>query len=156
VGAVALQIADAVVSEINSNAALWVPQTFTAHRLWLPIVDLETAPTLAVTVIPNAIPVNERVTRALRQYHYRVDVVIDAKIASQANADLDPFALLAEQISDYFCEGNALAAFSSSPRQPAVPIAALVDPLMYPDQLDGKFVFTSVVQLTILLERKNP
>jgi len=149
---VAVQVADAIAAELNARPALWAPQSFTAVRAWLPVTQLEKFSGLQVTATPNAIVLGElRARDKRREYHYRRDVVIQAKVADAGNASCDPFSLLAEQIGDHFA-GLTLPAYAG-PGGAAVVTSALVDPECYHEWLDAYRVFATVVQMTVLLVR---
>ena len=141
--AVAVDIADAVVSALNAQT---FSQAFTAARLYVPRETLEELKTLAVSVVPESV-VATRHDRAAFEEDYRVVVAIRKKLTGDAPADVDPYVLLTQEIADYL-RANRPPLYSD-----AAPVAVEIDPFFVPDQLDTKRQFTSLLTVTYQLFR---
>lgn len=152
--AVVLQIADAMVAEINAAS---LEQTVEAQRFYVPVYDLQKdLGSLKVSVVPKEIPQVQMMTRHSDDFTYNVDVAVQQKLPATAIAlpDIiafcDPLMLLMEQIIDLF-RGKPLAAV------PGVECMGVANPFLYaPDMLDEVRVFTSIATLTFKLVRDRP
>lgn len=137
--AIIIEIADAVVSELNEVVVpVRFSQTFTAQRLPVPIIDMDSMGTdLFVTVIPSVIPSISNETRTASKRDYQIDIVIQKKV-SDLNSEIDPLVLLAEEFCNYFERINL---------DGSVCIEVGNDPVVLADHLRQMGVFTSVVTL---------
>ena len=96
--ALIIDIADAVVSELN-DAAFGTP--FTATRAYVPRFDLEEMGTLRVTVVPKGVEISTA-SRSGHQHDYRIDIGVQRKFEQEEAAELDPLMDLVEEIADHF------------------------------------------------------
>lgn len=158
---VSSQIADAVIYELQArqNASPFA-KLFYAKRAWKPFFDLANFTEVQVTVVPRT-EVRERQTRGgLAVIDYRIDIGVQQKVAvdpasvdpdaglGTANvADVDALVLFVQELADFL----AVTPLTTGPRC-ALTITT-VDPLAYPDFLQEKLLFTSVVNLTYRLAR---
>jgi hypothetical protein len=137
--AVIIDIADAVVAEINGHE--WASVTgVVAWRHYRPLFDLKEMATLHVTVIPRAwstVPAS----RASDQNEYQIDVGVQQKVDGEV-AGSDPLMGLVQEMVEFF-RLRRLAAY---------PDAACVKvenaPAWVPEHLQELRQFTSVLTLT--------
>ncbi|HUX15211.1 MAG TPA: hypothetical protein VMW52_01995 [Phycisphaerae bacterium] len=94
----ALDIADAVVSELNAGS--W-SQSFTAERMYHPVHKLADMDTLHVTVVPAG-ATREIDTRGSNRGSYDVDIGVQKKYQAETAAELDPLVDLVEEFEEYF------------------------------------------------------
>ncbi|MBI5725019.1 MAG: hypothetical protein HZA50_13745 [Planctomycetes bacterium] len=138
---VIVDIADAVVSELNAGA---FSQTFTAQRAWLPRFDLVDLKDLHVTVVPKGVSV-QPAGRKVCQYEYSVDAGVQKKLTinnGMEKAEIDALIVLVEEIAGFFRQR----------RLSAYPDAAWVKTeyshLYVVEHLSQLSQFTSVLTLT--------
>ena len=140
--AIIADIADAVVSALNTPPTPF-SQTFTAQRQSLPILELETMDsTLYVNVLTSAIPAISQVSRDASRRDYRIEVVIQKRLADETPASIDPLLTLAEEIIDTF-QSQRLKDYKS-----AICVEVGNEPVYLADHLERLRQFTSVVSLT--------
>jgi len=141
---VIIQIADAVVAQLNSSGSPLAPAEgdplAVAARAYAPVFDLGEMADLHVTVVPKAATA-ERLDRASRQFDYSIDVAVQKKLGDASNAEIDALMLLVEQITDHF-NGNRPAQFAG-----AVCLRVENDPIYSPDHMRELRQFTSVLTL---------
>jgi hypothetical protein len=141
--AVILEIADAVVAELNS-ASFSLP--FTAVRHYQPTFDLMEMKTLHVSVVPRSLLAANAVDRNQASVDYLIDVGVQQK-TDMSQAALDSLMALVEEIADHF-RGKPLAGY---------PVARCMvvknEPIYFPDHLERLRQFTSVVTLTFRVWR---
>jgi len=134
--ALLLDIADAVVDELNSGSFSLV---FNAVRGYVPVYDLEDLADLRVTVVPAGVDA-ARASRGEDQVDYRVDVAVQQR--AETDADADALVGLVEEIADHF-RHLTLAT------NPAAYCAAYEhDPVYAPEHMREGRVLTSVLRLT--------
>lgn len=146
--AVIVQIADAVAAAINGAT---LSQSVAAERLYVPVHELNDLDTVKVSVVPAGLAIEE-LTRASDLFTYTVDVGIQRKVSpadpsTLANADVDPWVTLTEEIGDLF-RGRRVGGFRCT--------GVANRPVYSPDHLDEKRVFTSVLSLTFTVDRVRP
>lgn len=107
--AVILDIADAVVAELNAAA---LSQPISAQRLYLPQFKLTEMQSLHVTIVPKGV-VYGMADRSRGQGDYSLDLAVQRKFASGNNAELDPLTNLVEEIVDYL-RGRRLATYPNA------------------------------------------
>ncbi|MCG3178314.1 MAG: hypothetical protein BIFFINMI_00640 [Phycisphaerae bacterium] len=134
---VVIQIADAVVAELNAGG---FSQAFVAQRAYAPVFDLGEMADLHVTVVPRAASA-ERLDRASRQFDYSIDVAVQKKLADGGNVEIDALMFLVEQIADHF-NGRRPAQLNS-----AVCLRVENDPIYSPEHMRELRQFTSVLTL---------
>ena len=106
--AVEVQIANALVAELNDPARPWAGQ-FVAARSWLPIYEAAGLSTLRVSVVPLTLE-QEELTRTKEQREYGLVVDFQKKVAAATlQADADALTYLAEQVLDFFSDDHPLA-----------------------------------------------
>lgn len=140
-----LDIADAVVSELNSNT---FSQTFTAIRKYIPEYQTPDYATIKVTVIAND-DTSEILTRAGVQDDIAIDIGVQKKLVNPPvgkfdvdPAEVDPLLNFLEELKEFFL-GHALAAIPN-----AGCIKAKYVPIYAPGQMREDRIFTGVVTLT--------
>lgn len=102
-------VGDAIVAELGGAgpAGGW-PLPFAAARLWMPLLSLSpgsAVPQLAgtqISVVPDAMPTDERLTRALQRQVFEMYLLVQAKVPDQTNASIDPLVHLLETVKDWF------------------------------------------------------
>ena len=95
--AAAVQIADAVVEALNGGA---FGEDFTAERGYRPAFDLKDMKDLKLTVVPKAVEMTTA-GRGLAQADVQIDVGVQKKLATGANAEIDGLMALVEEIAAY-------------------------------------------------------
>lgn len=140
-GAMLIDITNAVVAELNGVAAGTFAQTFVAARHYRPQFDLAELKTLRVSVVPKGIAITG-LMRSANQHDVSVDVAVQKKVNPADSAELDGLMTLVEQIADYF----------RLRRLTALPMALWMKtenlPVYAPEHMEQKQVFTSVLTLT--------
>lgn len=101
-----VQIADAIVSELNSTSRTW-SQGFRAKRSWLPVYDADELVDLQVSVVPLTIE-EEDETRTLDRYRYGVAIDLQKSVKIDRRDEIDQLTKLAEEIHDFFANDHAL------------------------------------------------
>lgn len=139
-------IADALVTELNSAAPGTFAQPFTAVRGYRPQYDLAELKTLRVSVVPRGIGITGLMRNA-NQHDVAIDVAVQKKVSEGNAAELDGLMLLTEQIADFF-RLRRLAALPEAlwTKTDNVPVYS-------PEHLEQKQVFTSVLTLTFRVVR---
>ena len=152
--ALTLDIADAVVAELNAAPPGTFDPAFTAMRRVLPVFDLAEMADLHVSVVPRAIEI-AGATRSASQYDVQIDIGVQQKLTSGGGGgDLDqqvpPLCELVDQIATYLTRRVLQA-------DPGVPNAVWVrlanDPIYAPEHLSQLRQFTSVLTLTYRITR---
>lgn len=137
-----IQIADAVVAQLNSAT---FSQPITATRHYAPSYKLPDMKTLHVTVVPRGIS-STSLDRNRDMFSYEIDVAVQKKTDGD-QATLDALMTLVEEIADHLRVGT-LASF---------PNARCMDvknsPVFSPEHLDEFRQFTSVLTITFSLVR---
>ncbi|NJL32249.1 MAG: hypothetical protein HC898_11885 [Phycisphaerales bacterium] len=145
-GALLIDIAQALVTELNAAAPGSFTQTFTAVRGYCPQFDLAELKTLRVTVVPRKLELAS-LTRQSNQHDVSVDVAVQKKVLLTDVAQLDDLMMLVEQIGDYF----RLRRLTALPNVLWLRTENL--PVYIPEHLEEKQVFTSVLTLTFRVAR---
>lgn len=154
--AVVIEIADAVVAELN-GATLSMP--FTAERRYVPRfklrknqpgegADLPDLETLRVSVVPRGLSA-ATLARRSHDFDYLVDVAVQKRLEDDEPATVDPYMRLPEEIIDLF-RGGTLSGLD------AKCVAVANEPIYAPEHLNDSNVFTSVVTLTFRKVRAEP
>jgi len=141
--AVILEIADAVVAELNGTS-FSVP--FTAVRRYQPKFDLMEMQTLHVSVVPRSLLAAKSVDRNKASVDYLIDVGVQQK-TDMSQAALDGLMALVEEIAAHF-EGKPLAGYAA-----ARCMVVKNEPVYFPDHLEQLRQFTSVLTLTFRVWR---
>ncbi len=92
-----VQIADAVVAELNAAA---FSLGFTAERHYLPKFELSELTTLRVSVVPREIA-STSLDRNRDSFDYLIDVAVQKKVDPSVE-NLDALMALVEEIADHF------------------------------------------------------
>ena len=135
-----INIADAVVSEINNAPGGTFSEAVTARRSVLPKSDLAELTELKVTVVPKRVDIT-RASRLGRQVDVTVDIGIQQKVGTDLEADVERLMEVVEQIAD-FLDGRALAGAGQ-----AVYVQLRNEPVYSPELLNEQRVFTSVLTI---------
>ena len=141
-----IDVADAVVAELNGAPAGTFAQAFTAARHYRPQFDLAELKTLRVSVVPKAIAVTG-LMRSANQHDVSIDVAVQKKVSPDDAAELDGLMTLTEQIADFF-RLRRLAALPQAlwTKTDNVPVYS-------PEHLEQKQVFTSVLTFSYRVVR---
>lgn len=144
-----INIADAVVAELNTASAGTFTPTFTAVRRVLPVFELAEMTELHVSVVPRAVEITGS-TRSACQHDVQIDIGIQQKLAS-TDGELDQqvpmLCELVDQIADYLRR----RVLQATPQ--AVWVRAANDPIYAPEHLSQLRQFTSVLTLTYRVMR---
>lgn len=135
--AVILDIADAVVAELN-NTPFSLP--FTAERHYRPRYDLAEMTTLRVSVVPRSSEA-QGLNRELDGYDYVIDIAVQQR-TDMSQAALDALMTLAEEIADHFREHS----LTTYPDARCTEVRH--EPVYAFEHLDELRQFTSIVTLT--------
>ncbi len=99
--AVIVDIADAVVAELNGHT---FSQAFTAVRLYRPVFELADMKTLHVSVVLKGVEM-QGASRSVVQHDYQIDVGVQKKLPTSPSGDaaeIDALMALVEEIADFF------------------------------------------------------
>jgi len=142
-----VNLADAVVEQINSAPEGTFSETFTAARHYRPEFELKELSEVRVSVVPRKIDITN-ISRQANQYDVAIDVAVQKKVNAADLEQLDALMALVEQIADIFRlrrvplpDGSALWGKTEN------------DPVFAPEHLETKQVFTSVLTLTFRIAR---
>lgn len=137
----AIQMADAIVAELNSSDREW-SQDFSAERAYLPTGDLAAADfkNLKVSVVAREFD-PELATRSGTE----IDIAVDIGVQKKTDADkelTDPLVALGEELAKYFRATKLTAGdkvFSC--------YEAKLSPIFIPDHLEKYGVYSGVVTI---------
>ncbi len=135
---VILQIADAVVAQLNAAS---LSQPVVAQRHYQPVFELREMKDLKVTVVPRGVTL-VLAGRAVDLDEFQVDVGVQKKVASVEAAHLDPLIALVAEMAQLF-RGKRLNALPG-----AIWTKSVIDPLYAPEHLELYRQFTSVLTLS--------
>ncbi len=140
-GAIVIDIADAVVAELNGDD---FSQAFTAQRRVRPSFELADLADLRVTVVPKGVEITGA-SRSLSQYDVQVDIGIQKKLPAGADEDTEVPTMcgLVEEVAD-FLKGKPLEGDGWR----ASWVRTANEPVYSTEHLAEKRVFTSVLTLT--------
>jgi len=140
-------LADAVVAALNGET---FSQSFTAARTYLPVSTQQSLQTLRVTVVPLG-PTIEGDSRAAARVELPVQIGVQKKLDGDANADIDPLVLLAEEIADYWLPNSGdrpIIAFGAGGAHAAYCVSLNHDFVAAVEHLDSMRVLTCVMTVT--------
>jgi hypothetical protein len=100
-----IDITEAVKDRLNAAPGGTFVLPFTAVRVYRPSDKLEALENLSVQVIPGPYE-RERISRGSVQKTHSVAVLVQRRVESETNADIDPLTELCEQIADYIGPGE--------------------------------------------------
>jgi hypothetical protein len=140
--AVILDIADAVVAELNATA---FSQPLTAERYYRPQFELSEMTELKVTVVPRALA-SKTLDRSRDSFDYQIDVAVQKKTDISPEA-LDALMTLVEEIADHFRK-HPLASYPD-----ARCTEVKNEPVYALEHLDELRQFTSVITLSFQVWR---
>jgi len=143
VASVAVEIAEAVKTELNAEA---FGMAFTAERAYLPEYDLQDMSVLTVTVVPKAMD-GERVARSAEQVDYQIDVGVQKKLATASVAEIDALMALVQEIAD------RLRFRRLAEKPDALWVRTQNEPVYSVEHLSQLRQFTSVLTLTYRVAR---
>jgi hypothetical protein len=137
VSATILDIADAVVAQLNATA---FSQPVTAERHYQPQFELSEMTELRMSVVPRSVT-SKGLDRSRDSFDYRIDVAVQQKL-DPTPGNLDALMALVEEIADHF-RSEPLAGYpqARSTEVENVPVYSL-------EHLDEFRQFTSVITLT--------
>ncbi len=136
-----MNIADAVVAELNAAPEETFSKSFTAVRKVIPAYELSELSELKVTVVPKAIEIASS-TRGGAQHDFSVDIGIQQKISKDVDGDVESLMGLVDKIAAYLTK-RKLADISW-----AAWVSIKNDPPYVPEHLLEKRTFTSVLTIT--------
>jgi hypothetical protein len=142
VPATIVQIADAVVAELNGTT---FSQPLTAERHYQPVFELAEMTELRVSVVPRSV-VSKGLDRSRDSFDYQIDVAVQRKV-EPTQGNLDALMELVEEIADHF-RTQPLAGF---PQARCTEVAN--EPVYAMEHLDEFRQFTSVLTLTFRVWR---
>jgi hypothetical protein len=136
VAATILDIADAVVAQLNATA---FSQSVTAERHYQPQFELSEMTELRVSVVPRSVT-SKGLDRSRDSFDYRIDVAVQQKL-DPTPGNLDALMALVEEIADHF-RSEPLAGYPQArcTEVENVPVYSL-------EHLDEFRQFTSVITL---------
>ena len=139
--ALIIDIADAVVTELNAAPAGTFDPAFTALRRVLPEFDLPDLAELRVTVVPKAVEINGS-TRLTSQFDCQIDIGVQKKLGKDIDTETEGLCGLVDSIAGYL-RSRSLAA---APH--ALWVRTRNDPVYAPEHLADQRAFTSVLTVT--------
>ncbi|HID23431.1 MAG TPA: hypothetical protein EYP14_13680 [Planctomycetaceae bacterium] len=140
--AVILNIADAVVAELNAGT---FSQPVTAVRHYQPKFELSEMAALHVSVVPRSL-VSRSLDHSRESFDYQIDVAVQQK-TDMSTASLDGLMGLVEEIADHF-RTKPLAGYPD-----ARVTEVKNEPVYAPEHLEELRQFTSVITLTFRVWR---
>jgi hypothetical protein len=135
--AVIVQLADAIVSDLNAAS---FSQPVVVQRTYLPRWKLEELATIRVSVVPKD-DVGERASRAQWREDYQLDVAIQQRLGANEAAQMDGLILLGQELADYFKTRNPTGNLATL-------TAVAFAPLFDPEHLEKHKTLTTVINLT--------
>lgn len=139
-----LNIADAVVAELNTIVLPAASKDPVAERLYLPRFELPEMTDLHVSVVPKSIEV-QQAARAVTRSDHQVDIAVQQRINPQDLADVDRLLTLIGTIEAHF-RGNGGRRLTSFPG--AAWLGSRFEPIFALEHLETLRQFTSVLTLT--------
>ena len=139
--ALIIDIADAVVAELNAAPAGTFDPAFTALRRVLPEFDLPELAELKVTVVPKAVEINGS-TRLTSQFDCQIDIGVQKKLGKDLDTEVAELCGLVDGIAGYLRRRSLAAA------PHAVWVRTRNDPVYAPEHLAEQRAFTSVLTVT--------
>jgi hypothetical protein len=147
--ALTLDIADAVVAELNAAPPGTFDPAFTAVRRVLPVFDLAEMTDLHVSVVPRAVEI-AGATRSMSQHDVQIDIGVQKKLVTgdgELDQQVPALCELVDQIAAYLMR-RVLQAIPG-----AVWVRLANDPIYAPEHLSQLRQFTSVLTLTYRITR---
>ena len=139
--ALIIDIADAVVAELNAAPAGTFDPGFTAERRVLPEFDLSELAELKVTVVPKTVEINGS-TRLASQFDCQIDIGVQKKLGKDLDTEVAELCGLVDGIAGYLRRRSLAAA------PHAVWVRTRNDPVYAPEHLADQRAFTSVLTVT--------
>ncbi|MCC7350213.1 MAG: hypothetical protein IT446_06555 [Phycisphaerales bacterium] len=136
-----IDIADAVVGELNAAPPGTFSPAFTAVRRALPEYTLSDLADLKVTVVPRGVEIVGS-TRSTSQFDWQVDIGVQKKLGTDLDAEVTTLCKVATQIADY------LRRRTLSGVPDAVWVRMKNDPVYAPDHLADQRAFIGVLTVT--------
>ena len=139
--ALIIDIADAVVTELNAAPAGTFDPAFTAARRVLPEFDLAELAELKVTVVPKAVEISGSM-RSVGQFDFQIDIGVQKKLGKDLDTETAGLCGLVDGIAGYLRRRSLAAA------PHAVWVRTQNDPVYAPEHLAEQRAFTSVLTVT--------
>jgi hypothetical protein len=136
-----IDIADAVVAELNAAPAGTFEPAITAVRRVLPEFDLPELAELKVTVVPKAVEINGS-TRSASQFDCQIDIGVQKKLGKELDTEVPNLCGLVDGIAEYLRRRPLVAA------PHAIWVRSRNDPVYAPEHLAEQRAFTSVLTIT--------
>lgn len=141
-------IADGIKAELE---AATLSQTFTVQRVYVPTTPLEEMAGVTLYVVgldEKVILFGENTTRAFCEHQYTARIAIYAPASLSDTAGLDALSDFRQEVIDLFKTNRTLAGV-----QGASLLELTNSPTYFPDALEGKGLFATVIQLVYRLIR---
>lgn len=152
-----IQIADAVVAELNDPVRTWAG-TFAASRKWMTIYSPADLTNLKCKVVATRILEENRISRSdpNARESFKYEVAIDFQVMFPAiddagnidNSLCDAQANIAEAVHDFFRDGHRLATMTS-----ALVWQALRETLFDEELLYSQRTWETTIMLTVFITR---
>jgi hypothetical protein len=135
-----VQVADAVVAELNSSPLASDPG-FKAVRHYRPVFEMAELKTLRVSVVPLGITIEPQ-DRSQNAHDIAIDVAVQQRVQAGDNEALDQLMNLVQSVAE------TLRLRRLSTMQQAMWVKTENVPIYSPDHLETKGAFTSVLTVT--------
>lgn len=140
-------MADAVVEVLNGET---FSQSFVSTRTYLPVSTQQDLQSLRVTVVPLG-PTIEGDSRSTSRVELPVQIGVQKRLDGDANTDIDPLVLLAEEIADYWLPASGdrpILVFGAGDAHAAYCVSLTHDFVAAVEHLDSMRVLTCVMTAT--------
>lgn len=139
-----LNIADAVVAELNTVVLPGASLPDTAERLYLPRFELPEMSDLHVSVVPKSIDITQ-LARTITRNDHQIDIAVQQRADPRKLDELDPLLQLVGTIEAHF-RGGGGRRLTSFPG--AAWAGSRFEPIYATEHLQTMRQFTSVLTLT--------
>jgi len=134
-----IQVADAIVAELNAAPSGTFSQTFTATRVWVPVKDAQDVTSYEVKVVPMELR-TVTLSRETAVEEYDIDVAVQVPCQVDDITTGDEARYLAEQIRDFFVRRTLVS--------PPVAWLKATSKIYSPERLANNNRFLTVITLT--------
>ena len=138
----AFDIADAVVTELNSAPGGTFSEAFTAVRRAIPLYDIAELKSLIVTVVPKKVEITAA-SREANSYEFAIDIGIQKKIGKETDVEVTALSIVVGEIVAYLISKRKLTAASW-----AQFVRIANEPVYSPEHLSEDRVFFSIVTVS--------
>lgn len=141
-----IQVADALVAQINASALITGGSLQPATRHYRPQFELAELKSARITVVPKSIVITG-MARSSNQHDCSVDIAVQKKLLTADAAELDPLMLLTQELSDLL----RLTRLSLMPT--ALWVKTENNPIYALEHLENQRVFTGLLTMTYRVVR---